>query len=295
MSSLVQIYDFPRPVLVFPLFPRGGRRLIWACDEGCCDIQLLCWHFALGVEWVSPVLDSVSVHVVVGLWPLSSLHSPGSAHASLTHATVLFCISTVHCLRLTAERNAFEFSSFLADHRVDVVTYFRHLKHSLLPLVLDLVSAFGLILQQYSLTSADGIQRDVLIKRVFHFIALSCILLLACLYARSRFLQWCKTQSEQGVRRSVFSMVSMIMQCSVKPFCLCIALWPVGCCPWFLDTILVAQFRNYSRLKVASLIRMYTLGNPVFLKPFLYVSCGLCHLVSCGNCNCELCKHIHED
>ena len=172
MSSLVQIYDFPRPVLVFPLFPRGGCRLIWACDEGCCDIQLLCWDFALGVEWVSPVLDSVSVHVVVGLWPLSSLHSPGSAHASLTHATVLFCISTVHCLRLTAERNAFEFisvdslqfSSFLADHHVDVVTYFRHLKHFLLPLVLDLVSAFGLILQQYSLTSADGIQRDVLIK-----------------------------------------------------------------------------------------------------------------------------------
>ena len=42
--------------------------------------------------------------------------------------------------------------------------HIRHLKHFLLPLVLDLVSAFGLIPQQYSLTSADGIQRDVLIK-----------------------------------------------------------------------------------------------------------------------------------
>ena len=74
-----------------------------------------------------------------------------SAHASLTHATVLFCVSTIHCLRLTAERNAFEFISvdslqffgFLADHRVDVVTYFRHLKDVLLPLVLDLVDNLG--------------------------------------------------------------------------------------------------------------------------------------------------------
>ena len=95
-----------------------------------------------------------------------------SAHASLTHVTVLFCVSTVHCLRLTAKRNAFEFipvdsfqfSSFLADHCVDVVRHFRHLKHFLLPLVLDLVSAFGSIPQQYSLTPADGIQHDVLIK-----------------------------------------------------------------------------------------------------------------------------------
>ena len=60
-----------------------------------------------------------------------------------------------------------------------------------------------------------------------------------------------------------------IVQCSVEPFCVCIALRSVGCCPWFVDTIHVAHFKNDSRLKVTSLVRVETLRNPVFLKPFL--------------------------
>lgn len=57
-----------------------------------------------------------------------------------------------------------QFSRFLADHCVDVVMYFRDLRCFLLPLILDLVSAFGSIPQQYSLASADEIQSDMLIE-----------------------------------------------------------------------------------------------------------------------------------